>query len=372
MKKTIFTLALIAASQTLFAQGGFLNKIKSKVTDAVQKPADAAAQQAAPTAPGSTKFTDPTAFGTLIYTFSKDDLNKHMGGSEGGFDLWFQNVQVANNQLQFQVVDYDQVYNYSGGQLSNTGSKTTQQENKQVLNSEFDLMSKNFTTLDMTNAMLKKGPHVGSGMIPGKPMQTLTFNGKEIGSYYMFNLAHNADSSAIAVAAVSMGTGGMSYSLVTSGGVSTKLPQSYGSQPIISPNGKMAAAIVPLPTGKGADVYISNGSKVTVGVWDVNYAPWIRNSGAVYNIGDQKNIYKNGELFHAFDNFLFNNPHTFFISDNDKTMCWEGDHGVYFSDGTAVENGMSPHRVIIDNKEVIIFLAVNVGSGKVYLCRHDL
>jgi hypothetical protein len=35
-------------------------------------------------------------------------------------------------------------------------------------------------------------------------------------------------------------------------------------------------------------------------------------------------------------------PKQIFISKDDKSMCWEGDHGLYFSDGTAFENGTSP------------------------------
>jgi len=53
-------------------------------------------------------------------------------------------------------------------------------------------------------------------------------------------------------------------------------------------------------------------------------------------------------------------------------MCWEGDHGLYFSDGTAFENGSSPHKVIIDGKEVMVFLAVNMTSGQIYLCKKEL
>lgn len=59
-----------------------------------------------------------------------------------------------------------------------------------------------------------------------------------------------------------------------------------------------------------------------------------------------------------------------FINANETGMAWQGYRGLYFTDGTVFENASSPTKVIIDGKEVIVFL--DVEDGKVYLCKHDL
>jgi len=125
-----------------------------------------------------------------------------------------------------------------------------------------------------------------------------------------------------------------------------------------------------MPTNKKA--IISNGQTQTIN--DIaNNQVWLRNTGNIFYVPASSNgmmIERNGTLF-----YKFNNPidlKRLFLNANETGMAWMGYRGLYFSDGTVFENASSPTKVIIDNKEVIVFLDVDVHNGNLYLCRHDL
>ena len=366
MKKVIYTILLLASVSSLHAQG-FLNKIKNKIAKAGEKQAAPALSTSAATSPGKEQFTDPSKFGTLIKTFSSSELSAAMGT----FDLWFQSVKVVNNQLQLKIADYSKdLYSYSNGQLQKIGQPDISLHNKLINGSEKDLRSIDFTESDQSRAILKNGAHIASGQVPGKIGQTYTFNGKVVGDFIQARIAHNADSSVIVIVGSSYAKGGMTYSMVTSNGQHTALPVKYGAMPLISPDGKLSAAVVQSATG--TDVFISNGNKVSTGIYNSNFGLWLRNNGSVFYV-DNNNanaLYKDGTLYKMLE--LPVNPKMLFISSDDKTMCWESPHAICFSDGSVFENASSSNKVILNGKEVIIFLTVNLQSGEVYLCRHDL
>jgi hypothetical protein len=368
MKKIIYALILVTATSTSQAQNLF-NKIKSKVTGTADKSASSAAGSASSASGGS--YTDPAKFGTLIYTFSKAEMAAHSGSDGYGFNMWFTSVKVVNNQLDLQIADYDSaLYSYINGHFQLISGKPDMSlQNKLPIGTEQEQWSVDFSQIDQANAMLKKGPHVASGMIVGKPEQTYTFNGKPLGNFFMAMVAHNADSSVVTVVGASL-AGGMTYKMVTSNGQQVTLPKKYGGRALISPNGKQSVALYIGDNGTGFDVYKLDGSKFAISNFN-NGLAWLRNSGSVFNveIANQNALDKNGVLFHTFGSPV--DPRTLFISSDDQRLCW-AERGIYFSDGTSFENGGSPHKVIIDNKEVIIFLAVNLQSGQLYLCRHDL
>jgi hypothetical protein len=364
MKKVIYTLLIVVMANVANAQG-FLKKIKAKVTQAVEQPvANQLPQGMASAAISNGKWADPGICGTVVKTFSKKELDDHMGS----FDIWFPYVRVVNNQLQLQVADYSSVlYDYTNGKLIQAGTPPNVDRNALKNGNEFELRSIDFTQQDQMAAMMKNGPHVSSGMIAGKPMQSLTFKGKPIGSFMMFQIAHNADSSVVSVAGASI-NGGLKYSLVSSAGQTLALPAKPGALPLVSPDGKFSAAWV----GQDNQAYVSNGTVVKTAVGVFPGKLWLRNTGSVFCLVDDHNstLYKNGAVYHAFDMHL--TPKQIFISKDDKNMCWEGDHGLYFSDGMAFENGTSPHKVLIEGKEVMVFLAINLTSGQLYLCKKEL
>lgn len=370
MKKILYTVILTVAANLLHAQSLF-NKIKSKVVNKVENTVQATVVPAAGSA-AETKFTDPSPFGTVIYTFSKSEIDANSGADGINFGLWFTSVKVVNNQLDLQIASGADLFgNYTNGQLvkiKGTADQTLM--NKLYNGSEKDGWSKDFSQYDFAASMLKKGAHVSSGMIPGKAEQTFTFNGKQFANYMSALIAHNADSTV--VAAVGMGfSKGVTFSLKTSNGLEIILPKQYGGTPLISPDGKMAGALFQ-GAGTGGNVYLTNGKVVKInGI--ANNMVWLRNSGSVFyftNSRDNNVIERNGEAYHTFE--MQTDPKTVFISKDDKNMAWMGSHGLYFSDGTAFENATSPNKVVIDNKEVIVFLAGDIRTGKLFLCRHDL
>jgi hypothetical protein len=371
MKKAIYTIALLAAATTLNAQG-ILGKLKNKLTGSASANVQSqVANQAG--SPGSSKapdgsmvsYTDPATVGTPLFTFSQQDLQNH----PDGFDMWFTSVQVVNNQLVAKIAESNlMTYSYSNGQFQKTGEIPPNINRNDLKNgSEIELFSKEFSQTDMSNAMLKNGHNVTSGMIPGKAEQTYTFNGKVIGHFAMAQIAHNADSTVVAVAGMSV-TGGMSYHLNPSNAAQISLPKGYGALPLISSDGKITAALF----GVDKKVVVSTGSTFPVNNI-LNNQVWLRNSGNVFYIPVNSNstvIERNGAVY-----YTFNNPvdlKRLFISADEKSMAWMGYRGLYFSDGTVFENGSAPTKVILDNKEVIVFLDVDTSNGKLYLCRHDL
>lgn len=370
MKKAIYTIALLAIATTVNAQG-ILGKLKNKVTGNVsQNVQNQVTQQASSStsqAPDGSAihYTDPATVGTVLMTYTQGELNNH----PDGFDMWFSLVQVVNNQIVAKIGESNtKSYSYSNGQFQKTGEAPPNINRNAIPNgSEIEQFSVNFSQIDMANAMMKKGHNVSSGMIPGKAEQTYTFNGKQIGSFAMAQVAHNADSTVVAVAGMSM-TGGMSYHMNSSDGAKVTLPKAYGALPLVSPDGKITAAITPADN----KVFVSNGQ--TFPINDIlNNQVWLRNTGNVFYIPVNSNstvIERNGAVF-----YKFNNPvdlKRLFLNANETGMAWIGYRGLYFSDGTVFENASSPTKVIIDNKEVIVFLDVDVNSGKLYLCKHNL
>ncbi len=366
MKKIIYTLAFLSAASAASAQGGFLNKIKNKLTSNAAQNAQQATGANTSTAPDGSAihYSDPAKFGTLILSYSQAEMNNH----PDGYDIWFPEIKVVNNQIVAKIAESNTtVWNYSNGQLQKTGETPPNINRNDIINgSEIEQFSKDFTQTDMANALMKNGHNVTSGMVAGKPEQTYTFNGKVVGSFMMAQIAHNADSSVVAVAGASV-SGGMSYHLNSSTGTKLTLPKAYGALPLISPDGKIAAALLP----NEKKVYVSNGQ-----TWPfinlTNNQIWLRNTGNVFNLPDanKMTLERNGAPF-----YKFNSPtelRLLFLNANETGMAWGGYRGLYFSDGTVFENASSPTKVVLDGKEVMVFLDVDLGSGKLYLCRHDL
>jgi hypothetical protein len=276
---------------------------------------------------------------------------------------------VVNNQIVAKIAESNtKVYNYANGQFQKTGETPPNINRNAISNgSEIEAFSTDFTQTDMSNAMMKNGHNVTSGIVPGKPEQTFTFHGKVVGNFAMAQVAHNADSSVVAVAGMSI-SGGMSYHLNRSNGAPVTLPKGYGAVPLISPDGKMVAAIYAVDK----KAIVSNGSTYTIND-PLNNQIWLRNTGNVFYIpstGNSLVVERNGAVF-----YKFNNPvdlKRLFLNANETAMAWMGYRGLYFSDGTVFENASSPTKVIIDNKEVIVFLDVDVHNGNLYLCKHDL
>lgn len=371
MKRIFYTMTMLAAVSTVNAQG-ILGKIKNKLSNnAAQTAQQNVANQATgasttSTAPnGSTiHYTSPAAFGTVILSYTQAEMNNH----PDGYDIWFPSINVVNNQVVGTVAESNSaLYNLSNGQLQKTGQAPPNVDRNKIKNgSELEQFSTDFTQTDMGNALQKNGHNVTSGIVPGKPEQTYTFNGKVVGSFMMAQIAHNADSTVVAVAGMSA-SGGVSYHMNSSTGIKATLPKAYGGLPLVSPDGKIIATIMPAEK----KVYVSNGQ-----TWPVtnltNNQIWLRNTGNVFNLPDANKLTleRNGSPF-----YKFNNPaelKLLFLNANETGMAWAGYRGLYFSDGTVFENASSPTKVILDGKEVIVFLDVDLASGKLYLCKHDL
>jgi len=371
MKKTLYTIILLAAASAVNAQG-ILGKIKNKLSNnAAQTAQQNVANQvtganSTSMAPDGTTvhYTDPATIGTLLMTYTQSERNNH----PDGYDIWFSSVQVVNNQIVAKIHESNVTsFSYNNGQFQKTGEAPPNVKRNDIKNgSELEQFSVDFSQTDMSNALLKNGRAVTSGMVPGKPEQTYTFNGKVVGSFMMAQIAHNADSSVVAVAGASI-AGGMTYHMNSSTGTKVTLPKAYGALPLVSPDGKIIAAIMPVDK----KVYVSNGQN-----WPVtnltNNQIWLRNTGNVFNLPDANKLTleRNGAPF-----YKFNNPaelKLLFLNANETGMAWAGYRGLYFSDGTVFENASSPTKVVIDGKEVIVFLDVDLGSGKLYLCKHAL
>jgi len=365
MKKAIYTIVLLAAAATLNAQG-ILGKLKNKLANNVSKTVQNQAGTGSAMAPDGTTvhYTDPATVGTLILTYSQAEMNRH----PDGYDIWFPEIKVVNNQLVAKVAESNTtLWNYNNGQLQKTGETPPNINRNNLKNgSELEGFSTDFTQTDMGNALLKNGHNVTSGMIPGKSEQIYTFNGKVVGSFMMAQIAHNADSSVVAVAGASI-SGGMSYHMNSSTGAKFTIPKVYGAIPLISPDGKVMGALSVVDK----KIYLSNGQTSSFSNLTNNQI-WLRNTGNVFNFPDANKLIleRNGTLF-----YKFNSPgdaKLLFLNANETGMAWGGYRGLYFSDGTVFENASSPTKVILDGKEVIVFLDVDLGSGKLYLCRHDL
>lgn len=369
MKKVIYTLLFLAAANMASAQ--LFNKLKNKLTSGASKTAQS--QVTGQAAPGTTvapdgtaiKYTDPAGYGVVLMTFSQQQRN----ASPDGFDIWFRRVEVVNNQLVAKIADYNMaMYSYNNGQFQKTGETPDMSIRNSLKNgSEWEQRSTDFTQIDQGHALMKDGHNVASGMMGGKAEQSMTFNGKPVGNFAMFQMAHNADSTIIAIAGMSV-TGGMNYHMVASNGIRVSLPKVYGTLPLVSPDGKFIGAI----SGVDRVVYMSNGAKLPIN--DIlNNQVWLRNTGNVFYIPVNSNntvLERNGAVFFKFNNPI--EPKNLFLNANETGMAWMGYRGLYFSDGTVFENASSPTKVVIDNKEVIVFLDVDLSNGSLYLCKHNL
>jgi hypothetical protein len=368
MKKLVYILLLLPLTNTVNAQ--FLKKLKSKVSSVVgtaDTPPDNS-KSAGSQADG--KFTNPAQFGILIKTYTKGEINTAMSGEGGGnFGLHFQSFKVVNNQFVAQIADVLAVYDYENGKLQTTGQKPSQtiRLSDAYNGSEKDFQSKDFSSIDTYNALSKKGPHIQSGRQPGKIDQDFVFNGKSIGRFMSAMVAHNQDSSVVVAAGMTYGKG-VSYVMTSSTGQTTTLPGLVMNPPLISPNGKMSAVIS--TTAAGSTAYLMNGTKVALA--DYGGSAWIRNSGAIFFPSNKGNtmLMKNDKVAQAIQFPM--DLKWLFIGANDDAFCWPGDHCLCFSDNTRFENADFPVKVTINGKDVVYFTAVNVTTGALYLCHHDL
>lgn len=366
MKKLVYILLLLPLANTVNAQ--FLKKLKSKVSSVVGT-ADVP-PASTPSAPAGGKFTDPAQFGVLIKIYTKGEINTAMGGEGGGnFGLHFLSFKVVNNQFVAQIADVLGVYDYQNGKLQATGQKPSFKTsfNDAYNGSEMDFQSKDFSNHDMEAALFKKGPHVQSGRQPGKIDQEFTFNGKPFARLMSAMVAHNKDSSVVVAMGMSYGKG-VSYVMTSSGGQTITLPHMVMSSPLVSPDGKMSAVIN--TTADGSTAYLMDGRKVPLA--DYGGFAWIRNSGAIFfpSTKGSTAIMKNDKLAQVIQFPM--DLKQLFIGANDDAFCWPGDHCLCFSDNTRFENADFPVKVTINGKDVVYFTAVNVITGMLYLCHHDL
>jgi len=81
--------------------------------------------------------------------------------------------------------------------------------------------------------------------------------------YISHAVAHNADSTVVAVVGASL-TGGMNYKMVTSTGQQVALPKMFGGRALISPDGKTSVALYPGDNGNGFDVYPRKRAKFSI------------------------------------------------------------------------------------------------------------
>jgi hypothetical protein len=381
IKRLIFAAGILIAASNLQAQGLF-NKVKNKVANVVDKSATNHATNAVNTTANNTvsntgtssdiKYTNPSKFGKVVMKYSAKEVEAHMGGeSGGGFDLYFTAASVVNKELQLKIAEYNTTqYSYTGGQLQKIpGAPGDELRRKFYKGSEGEQRSKDFTNLDYSNAIAKSGGHVQGGQVPGKIAQDYTFKGKKFASFSSGALAHNADSTVVAVVGMSFAGGKVIYSIASSGGINYTLPSPAMWSPLISPDGRVSAAIS--ATASGTFAYVSNGNKVTLTAYK-NDEIWLRNSGSIFYADDNSvtALYKDGVLFYTFNMLVDLN--SLFISKDDKRMCWQGKGGLYFSDGSIFRDAESPFKITIGDKEVIVFLVINVQNGDLYLCQHDL
>lgn len=366
MRKLVYILLLLTVTNAVNAQ--FLKKLKSKVSSVV----GTADTPPANTSPASSdgKFTNPAQFGTLIKVYTKGEINTAMGGEGGGnFGLHFLSFKVVNNQFVAQIADVLGVYDYQNGKLQKTAQKPPLNVsfNDAYNGSEMDFQSKDFSNHDMEAAMLKKGPHVQSGRQPGKIDQEFTFNGKPFARFMSAMVSHNNDSSVVVAMGMSYGKG-VSYVMTSSTGQTITLPHMVTSSPLVSPDGKMSAVIN--TAADGSIAYLMDGRKVPLA--DYGGYAWIRNSGAIFfpSAKGSTAIMKNNKLAQVIQ-YPLELKHLF-IGANDDAFCWPGDHCLCFSDNTRFENADFPVKVTINGKDVVYFTAVNVITGELYLCHHDL
>lgn len=368
MRKLVYTIILLSATQVLHAQ--FLKKLKSKVNDIVNTTSPPPDNSNAAGSPADGKFTDPARFGILIKTYTKGEINTAMGGEGGGnFGLHFQSFKVVNNQFVAQIADVLGVYDFQNGKLQGTGQKASQtiRLSEAYNGSEQDFQSKGFSDIDTYNAMSKKGQHVQSGRQPGKIDQELSFNGKPFARLMSAMVAHNSDSTVIAASGMSYGKG-VSYVLTSSNGQTITLPGPVMTEPLISPNGKMCAVIS--TNSSGSTVYRADGTKIVLA--DYGGGAWLRNSGAIFFASTKGNtvLMRNNKVAQIIQFPI--DLKQLFIGANDDAFCWPGDHCLCFSDGTRFENADFPIKVTINGKDVVYFTSVNVTTGALFLCHHDL
>jgi hypothetical protein len=366
MKKLVYTIALLLATQVLQAQ--FLKKLKSKVSSVVGTADTPPAST--PSAQADGKFTDPASFGLLLKIYTKGEISTAMGGEGGGnFGLHFLSFKVVNNQFVAQIADVLGIYNYENGKLQTTGQKPPLNISfNDVYNgSEKDFQSKDFSAIDAYNVMQKKGPHVQGFRQPGKINQEFTFNGRPFASLMSAMISHNQDSSVVVAAGASYEKG-VSYVMASSAGQTVTLPGSVMTPPLISPNGKMSAVIS--ITAAGSTAYRMDGTKVVLA--DYGGSAWIRNSGAIFFPSTKVNtvLMKNNKVAQIIPFPM--DLKQLFIGANDDAFCWPGDHCLCFSDNTRFENADFPVKVSINGKDVVYFTVVNVITGMLYLCHHDL
>ncbi len=121
----------------------------------------------------------------------------------------------------------------------------------------------------------------------------------------------------------------------------------------------------------GGYVYLTNGKVVPIAnAGDYGRYMWITNTGNVLAVdnSDKKNVKKNDTLLFSSDAPI--DTKQLFISRDDKSWAWVGARDLHFSDGSIFQEVFNAYRVYINNKDVILFLAVK--DKQVYLCQKEL
>jgi hypothetical protein len=366
MKKLLYLLCLLVITCTAHSQG-FIKKLKDKASNMAGGNKTAAGSMASSS---NTSFTEPSQLGVPIYQLSKQ---QSMIG-DGMVPLSLEWAAVVNNDLHAKMNIDGQVYEYANGQLKATGEKFVQHSGFQFMRNEKDLQCVNMSTDVQSEYLLKKEPRICSGPIRGQANQTYTFKGKLLANGIGY-VARNYDSSAIVVVGSEFAAGKVNYFMVTSQSQRLVLP-TLCMAVYISPDGKTGATYH--QTGMGADFYLTDGRKIPISQFPGgDYNLWIRNSGNIFTKDAQKKlILRNDQPFldlSGQDNINFGEVNLF-ISDDEKSAAWFGGYTgtLHFTDGVVVENAFGAQRVILNNKETIVFMAGSVKDNKLYLCRKEL
>ncbi len=377
MKKFIQIFLLLALANNIIAQG-FFKKLKDKVTNKIEATPKAVVTTVATPSGGSTAFADPAPYGKVVVQLSDKDI----AAAPDGFILFFESAQFANGQLSAKVNFNAAVYDYTSGNFQKTAVSPSQGYAYINNHSEKDLLSVDISQVDQMAILTKTGPHIASGMVPGKMGQDLTFNGKKIATYYTFGIIRNFDSTAVAAAGASLAGGKMAYSLTTMTG--QKVPIPMNQLLMLSPNGSIAgnfiqAAIIrddPSISAQmkatGAFVYLTNGKKIAIANAgdNSNDGMWLSNNGNIFAIdnSDKKNFKKNDTLLFSSDAPI--DTKQLFISHDDKSWAWVGARDLHFSDGTVFPEVFNAYRVYNNGKDVILFLTKK--DKQILLCQKEL
>ncbi len=379
MKTFIQILLMLALANNLMAQG-FLKKLKDKVTNK----SAGNITTAAPVVPGHSSaaanagFADPAQYGKVIVRLTDKDI----ADAPDGFILFFESAKFNNGALSAKVTFKDAVYNYDGTQFQKTAATPSTGTFNIINNSEKDRLSVDMSQIDQMAVLMKTGPHIASGTVPGKIGQDLTFNGKKFASYYTFGIIRNYDSTAVAAAGASLAGGKMAYSVTTVAGQTASIPMNQ--MLMLSPDGQIAGnflqagiirndpSISAQMKASGAYIYLTNGKKIPIANYgdNSNNGMWLSNMGNIFAIdnADKKNVKENDTLLFSSDAPI--DTKQLFISHDDKSWAWIGARDLHFSDGTVFAEVSNAYRSYNNNKDVILFLIKK--DKQIFLCQKEL